>query len=135
VDRTQGVDDDRSLRIDGVAPVVARWQATTLGPAYRHPPFPDGARYRLEAFVRTVLTAGSAGIALRLHRDGSPGLFDVAGYEVFHSIQEISGASAWTRLVLLTPPISPAPDRLHILLELRGTGTCWFDNVHLRTEP
>ncbi len=134
LDRVTGYDDDHSLRIEASSPVRARWMATTLGPAYRKPPFPDGARYRLEACVRTALTAGAANLAVRLHREGKPELFDPGSYEIHRSTGEVAGKSDWTRLVLLTPPVSPAPDRLHILLELRGSGTCWFDNVQLTVE-
>jgi hypothetical protein len=31
----------------------------------------------------------------------------------------------------VTPALSPAPDRVHILLEVNGAGQCWFDNVQL----
>jgi hypothetical protein len=134
LDRATGYEDDRSLRIDASSPVLARWMATAFGPAYRKAPFRDGARYRLEARVRTALTGGAANLAIRLHREGEPGLFDPGSYEVHRSAGEVRGTSDWSRLVLLTPPVSPPPDRLHILLELRGSGSCWFDNVHLTVE-
>jgi hypothetical protein len=134
VDQNTGFDDRQSVRIDATDPSRARWIATTLGPAFRKPPFPGSARFRLEAQVRTALLSGSAGIGLRLHREGGTGLFDPASYEVHRAAKGIGGTTEWTRLVLLTPPISPAPDRLHILLELHGIGTCWFDNVHLTAE-
>jgi hypothetical protein len=134
LDRTTGYGDDRSLRIEASSPVLAQWMATTFGPAYRKAPFPDGARYRLEARVRTALTGGAANLAVRLHRQGEPGLFDPGSYEVHRSTGEVSGTTDWSRFVLMTPPVSPPPDRLHILLELRGSGTCWFDNVQLTVE-
>lgn len=134
LDRTTGYGDERSLRIEASSLVHARWMATAFGPSYRKAPFPDRARYRLEARVRTALTGGAANLAIRLHREGEPGLFDPGSYEVHRSAGEVRGTSDWSRLVLLTPPVSPPPDRLHILLELRGSGSCWFDNVQLTVE-
>ncbi len=135
VDRTAGYDDEVSLCIDSSRPTRAAWTATALGPAFRQPPFPSGARYRTTGFVRTRITQGSATIALRLHREGLPGLFDPSTYEVYRSPETVSGSSEWTRIEVVTPPLSPPPDRLHLLLELNGTGRCWFDNVQLLSEP
>jgi hypothetical protein len=130
VDRGIGYDDEVSLCIDSSSPVHAAWKATALGPAFRQPPFRDGDRYMASGFVRQHLTEGTATIALRLHRDGQPGLFDPSTYEV-HRSALLSGNRDWTRVEVVTPPISPAPDRVHILLEINGSGQCWFDNVQI----
>jgi hypothetical protein len=76
------------------------------------------------------MTSGAASITLRIHREGSPHLFDPQQYESYRSEREVAGGSDWTRLEVRSPVITPAPDRMHFLLEMRGTGTCWFDNVH-----
>jgi hypothetical protein len=128
VDRVTGYDDGVSLCIESTGPIRAAWKATTFGPAFRQAPFPDGGRYSASSFVRTRLTYGVATVALRLHRKGQPGLFDPSTYEVYRSAP-LSGISEWAHLEVVTPPISPAPDRVHLLLEMNGTGRCWFDNV------
>ncbi len=128
-DQDVGMDDGFSLRIDASGHSKARWKATALGPAFRQPAYEKDARYRLIGFVRSHLTSGRVSIAIRLHRTGSAGLFDPESYEIYRSSDVFRGVSDWTRLEVLTPPIDPAPDRVHLLLELDGTGTCWFDNV------
>jgi hypothetical protein len=133
VDRGTGYDDEISLCIESRKPSRAAWKATALGPAFRQPRFLEGNRYAVSGFVRTHLAAGTASIALRLHREGQTGLFHPAGYEVYRSPEHLSGFNEWTRVEAVTPPISPAPDRVHILLEMNGTGKCWFDNVQLQS--
>jgi len=135
LDRTIGADDQRSLRISAQESTLARWCATTIGPAFGEPEFHDRACFRLEAMVRTRSLSGSATIALRLHRSGTPGLFDLSSYEVFRAETGASGDTEWKRLTLSTPPISPPPDRIHILLEQHGGGSSWFDNVRLEECP
>jgi hypothetical protein len=134
LDHEVGMDDRASLRIDSFRHASAQWKVTTLGPAYRQPPFGDGERYRLVAYVRSLLSSGNISAAIRLHREGFRGLFDPASYETYRSSSELTGQSDWVRIEVLTPPITPAPDRVHLLLELNGTGTCWFDNVHFVRE-
>jgi hypothetical protein len=135
VDHSTGYDDRSALRIDALESSSALWKATALGPAYRMPAFQDGNRYRLTAYVKTDLVNGNAGIAIRLHRPGRSDLFDIATYEVYRCPGEVAEFSDWTHLEILTPPITPAPDRLHLLLELSGKGTCWFDNVGFTSQP
>ena len=135
LDRSTGADDNRSLRITGTGAASGRWIATTIGPAYGEGVFADNARYRLEALVRTRALSGRAELALRLHRTGKPGLFDPSSYEVFRAARHVAGDSDWTRLELLTPSISPAPDRVHLLMEHNGDGISWFDNVLFEERP
>ena len=135
LDRTTGVDDQRSLRISGQGSTLARWIATTIGPAFGEAEFCDHACFRLEAMVRTRSLSGNAMVAIRLHRSGAPGLFDPSSYEVFRAEKGASGDTDWERLTVSTPPISPPPDRIHILLEQEGSGSSWFDNVLLKECP
>lgn len=135
VDHGTGYDDRAALRIDANKSSSALWKATALGPAYRMPAFRDGDRYCLTAFVKTRLVDGNTGIAIRLHRPGWSDLFDIATYEVYRCPGKVTEFSDWTHLEILTPPITPAPDRLHLLLELNGKGTCWFDNVSFASQP
>lgn len=135
VDRGTGYDDTVSLCIESSRPIRSAWKASALGPAFRQPPFRDAQRFSAGGYIRTHLAEGSARIALRLHRGGQPGLFDPSVYEVYNSPKAVSGISEWTRIDVLTPRISPAPDRLHLLLELNGIGRCWFDNVQIGGTP
>jgi len=130
VDRTYGWDDRSSIRIDSPGPAKASWKATALGPAFRQTDFKEGERYRLGAYVRTALTSGRATIAIRLHRRGMQGLYDPAHYELFRCPAQLTGRTAWSYLEVTTPPAIPAADRVHLLMEMDGAGSCWFDNVH-----
>jgi hypothetical protein len=132
LDRSTGYDDSASLRVTSATPGEGRWIASTLGPAFGNPPFVDGARYRLDVMARTELLDGKARIGVRLHRGGSPHIGDTRSYEHFWSDASCSGSSPWTSLHVITPPISPAPDRMHLVLSHDGRGTSWFDNVFLR---
>ena len=133
MDRTRGFDDTRSLRISSEGPGGGRWIATTLGPAFGAPPFADGKRYRLSAVACSSSLKGVARAGLRLHREGAPGLGDAQGYELYWTGTGCSGNAPWTALEVITPPISPAPDRVHLLLDQDGEGTSWFDNVLFET--
>ncbi len=125
-----GCSDRCSLRISQRTPALGCWQATTLGPAFGEPAFPRGVRLRLTARVRTRGVRGRARVALRVHRTGCGSVFAVAGYEIFQSAP-LRGDQEWRELVVVTPPLTPAPDRVHLLLELDGTGRVWFDDVVL----
>ncbi len=131
LDRTMGYDDRSSLRIVGSGGARARWLATTLGPAFGGAPFKDHCRFRMEAFVRTDRLVGRATVSIRLHRSGIGDVFDIASYDLFSGPMQASGDTDWVRLSVETPPISPPPDRLHLVLEHEGSGTSWFDNVLL----
>lgn len=134
LDRERGFDDSCSLRIRNTGPVNSQWLATTLGPAFGQPAFRDGARLRLTAYVRTEGVQNQTGIAIRLHRAGHGDLFRVSEYEVFLSHQTLRGTFEWQRLQVTTPPLAPAPDRVHLLLRQSGAGTSWFDNVLFEPE-
>lgn len=128
-DRRVGRGDRCSLRIASRRAVSAAWQATTLGPAFGEPAFRAGGRLRLRAWVRTRDLHGAASIALRVHRTGRGSVFDVSGYEIFPSAAGRDAAADWTELSVTTPPLAPAPDRVHVLLQLEGRGAVWFDDV------
>ena len=132
-DRNMGYDDLFSLHIENLQPIRSRWLATTLGPAFGHPPFPDRARYRLTGYLKTEDVQGKATLAIRLHRTGDRDLYHPQHYQMFTSPQPLCGSSDWRLLQVETPLISPAPDRLHLLLELEGRGKCWFDTIQLET--
>jgi hypothetical protein len=134
MDRERGFDDSCSLRIQNTGAVNSRWLATTLGPAFGQPPFRDGARLRLTAYVRTENVQDRTDIALRLHRPGHGDLFKVSEYEIYPSRQMLRGTCEWQRLHVTTPPLAPAPDRVHLLLRQSGAGTSWFDNVLFEPE-
>lgn len=131
VDRSEGFDDNNALRIDTAQHATARWKATAFGSAFRKKPLPGSVRFRVVAYVKSRLAEGSARIGIRIHRTDAPGILDTAQYETYSSTRRVESRSGWTRLEVTTDLIAPAPDRLHILLEVSGQGTCWFDNVHL----
>jgi hypothetical protein len=131
-DEAVGFDDTYSLRIGAKENVLARWVATTLGPAFGGTPFVDNARHHLSARILTRDVQGKISLALRLHREGVGDVFHLGDYETFRSPPR--GESTWDLIEVMTPPISPPPDRMHLLLEQEGTGTSWFDNVLYRQE-
>jgi hypothetical protein len=135
VDRREGFEDNNALRIETARYATAHWKATAFGSAFRKEPLPGGVRFRVVAYVKSRLLEGSAGVGIRLHRTGTPGVFDTAKYETYRSANSAAGQSDWTRLEVTTDLILPAPDRLHILLEVSGRGICWFDNVQLTSIP
>ena len=126
IDTTTGFDDDASLVIRTNGPGTGRWVLTTIGPAFGEPPFIPGKRLRLSTRVRCA--GGTARVALALHRTGAPGLFDPSGYEEY-VVEAPPAAEGWALLVVETPSIVPAPDRVHIRLTHTGEGASWFDNV------
>ena len=128
-DTRVGCTDRFSLRIRSVRVVQAAWQATTLGPAFGERAFRRGGRLRLTARVRTRDLRGEVTVALRVHRTGRGSVFDVGGYEVFPSAAVTGSSLDWTELTVTTPPLAPAPDRVHVLLRLTGKGSVWFDDV------
>jgi hypothetical protein len=132
-DQSCGFDDTTSLRISSHGPGTSCWKATTIGPAFGGDPFVGSSRYRLSARVKTDSLSGQSLIAIRLHREAHGNVFDLRNYEVFESPVVLRGDTDWTPLEVVTPPIDPAPDRLHLLLIQREGGTTWFDNVLLET--
>jgi hypothetical protein len=130
-DHEVGYDDHFSLRIENHQPTTLHWMATTLGPAFGQPPFPNGARFRLSGYIKTEGVDGESQLIIRLHRPDHGDLFNVLEYEMFKSRQSIQASHSWQKVEVITPPISPAPDRLHLLLQQQGRGKTWFDNIRL----
>jgi hypothetical protein len=131
VDRNTGYDDSASLRIDVTGGGRACWKATALGPAFGGSAFPEAARYRFSAYVKTLGLQGRAVIALRFHREGERDIFVPEKYETLSSRSLPGGDNNWTCLEIVTPPVSPRPDRFHLLIIQEGNGSTWFDNACL----
>lgn len=129
-DTRVGCGDRYALKLQHRRAVQSRWLASTLGPAFGEPAFKRGVCLALNAMVKTTGTA-EARITLRWHRTGCGSVFDVTGYETWSS-EWIAQEKDWIELLIETPPLRPAPDRVHLLLELKGRGTAWFDNVELK---
>ena len=129
--RNKGLDDSCSLKIENFQPVNSHWIVTSLGPAYGKDNYSDGVRFKLSGYVSTLELEGSADIAIRLHRDNHGSVLELSNYEIFPSTHSVKGSREWTYLEITIPPITPAPDRVHLLLRQSGTGKCWFDNVLL----
>lgn len=130
-----GCSDSCSVRITHAAPAASRWEATALGPAFGEPAFSDSAPRLLRAMLRTSNLQGAARIAVRVHREGLAGLFDIGQWERFESEALQTCDSEWTELLCAIPPLTPRPDRVHVLLEVEGRGTVWFDDVLLVEVP
>lgn len=135
LDRRQGYSDSCSLRIHSPVPGRHRWLATTLGPAFGQAAFPDQARYRLTGYVKTEQVSTGSTLAVRLHRPGNGNLYNPNEYEHYYAMDMARDSRPWQKLTITTPRISPAPDRLHLLLEQNGSGTTWFDDVQLEILP
>jgi hypothetical protein len=131
LDRIIGLSDSCSLKIENFQPVNSYWIVTSLGPAYGKDNYSDGVRFKLSSYVSTLELEGSADIAIRLHRANHGSVFELSNYEIFPSTQSVTGSREWTYLEITIPPITPAPDRVHLLLRQSGAGISWFDNVLL----
>lgn len=121
--------EDSALSISSRGKGVSRWKLTTIGPAFGGKPFAAGCRYRVSTSVKSSRLKGKVLIAVRLHRADRGSVFDLQSYETFFSEQAIQMDSDWSPLTFTTPMISPAPDRLHLLLILEGSGTTMFRDV------
>jgi hypothetical protein len=134
-DTRTGCSDRYSLRIIHRTAVQTCWRASTLGPAFGEPAFRRGGRLRLRAMVRTRDLRGEVSVALRLHRTGRGSVFDATTYETHLSPVVKAANRDWLELIVATPAIAPAPDRVHVLLQLNGKGTVWFDDVEFTRLP
>ncbi len=128
---TVGCGDSCALRITHAGYAVSRWEATALGPAFGEPAFGSGVARRMTAMLRTSNLQGAARIAVRLHREDAPHLYDATQWERFESGALQIADCEWIEVHLDIPAITPRPDRLHMLLEVEGRGTVWFDDVLL----
>ncbi len=126
-----GCADSYSLKIKHHGNAQSSWQATTLGPAFGERPFCRGGRLRIKSMVRLGGAEGKAQVVLRLHREDRGSVYAVSDYELYPSDQLASADQEWRELVVTTPRLSPAPDRVHVILQLDGPGTAWFDEVEL----
>lgn len=134
LDRQHGYSDQFSLKIENHQSAESAWLATSIGSAYGGPPIPDGTRLKLSAMVKTDNVDGKAFIAIRFFTPGMGDIFDLSDYQVIASESYLCGTQDWTKIEALTPPISPAPERVHLLLRLKGSGKAWFDDVSLEIE-
>jgi len=129
VDRKQGFSDSNSLKIENFQPTESAWIATSIGPAYGEESIPDGARLKLTAMVKTENLTEKTDIAIRFFSPGMGNIFYISDYQVIQSVSFLTGTQNWQKIEIITPPISPAPERVHLLLRLIGTGKAWFDDV------
>jgi len=134
-DDAVGYADHTSLRITQHQQAHGRWEATTLGPAYGEPPFTNGGRLRLTAMIRTRGVTGTVWIAIRLHRRDRGSVYELDNYECFESRRIRRSEESWRPLEVVTPSIQPGPDRVHLLLQFKGRGSVWFDDVELSRLP
>ncbi|MBN2089231.1 hypothetical protein JW964_06445 [candidate division KSB1 bacterium] len=133
LDTKNGYSDHSSLCIENFETADSVWLATTIGPAYGEARFPAGIRLKLSAMVKVEKVIGYADIALRFFQPGHGNIFNISDYIVIPS-DHLHGTHDWANIEVLTPPLFPAPERVHLLLRFTGTGTAWFDDVVLRRE-
>ncbi len=131
LDRQQGYSDHCSLKIENFQDAETAWIATSIGPAYGETPIADGAKLKLSAMVKTEDLNSKADIAIRFFTPEMGNIFDTSNYQVIESKRYLCGTQDWTKIEVITPPLSPAPERVHLLLRFVGTGTAWFDDVSL----
>jgi len=129
IDRGRSVDGAIALCIDNAGAVASQWVFSALGPAFGGAAFTDGARYRLSAQVATEGLEGAAEIGIRLHQPGHGEVFDLADYAHYRSAGCLCATREWTTLEIITPIITPAPDRIHFILSQQGRGTTWFKRI------
>ncbi|MDH7515854.1 MAG: hypothetical protein QHI48_08280 [Bacteroidota bacterium] len=134
VDRLEAFGQGASLAVHHPIACTSRWVAHSIGPAFGGEPFADGTAYRLTAMALLRDFHGTACVAFRLHRQGAEGLHDTASYERYEGTSAAKGKD-WVPLYVETPPLSPPPDRLHLVLEAEGTGICRFDHVLFERIP
>jgi len=116
LDRQQGCSDHCSLRIENYQSTKSAWLATSIGPAYGEAPIPDVARLKLSAMVKTEDVDGRANIAIRFFTQGMGNIFDISDYQVIESERYLFETQDWTKIEIITSPLSPAPERVHLLL-------------------
>jgi hypothetical protein len=133
LDRHQGYSDDYSLKIENFQASESVWLATSIGPAYGEAPVPDGARLKLSGWVKTEDVRGKAEIAIRFFKPDRGNFFNILDYQIIQSENFLNGTQNWQKIEVITSPLSPAPERVHLLLRLKGTGKAWFDDVILET--
>lgn len=131
LDRHQGYSDQYSLKIENFESAESAWLATSIGPAYGEASIPDGARLKLSAIVRTEDLNGRADIAIRFFSFGMGNIFNTSDYRIIQSENFLSKTQHWQKIEVTTSPLSPAPERVHLLLRVSGTGKAWFDDVSL----
>ncbi|MCK5738275.1 hypothetical protein KAH55_03805 [bacterium] len=122
------------LQINHPVAADSIWQFTALGSAFGQPAFPNKARYRLGVRFSTESAQGNISVSLRLHRAGQGSVFDLKNYATFTRSQTCADTEYWTALTVETPLVSPAPDRIHLLLEFSGKGRCRFTDVRFVME-
>ncbi len=129
IDKDQLENPNPSLTIINKQDTYSIWQFTALGPAYGQPSFIDGKRYQLTCDICTENISGHTGIAVRLHKTGIGDVFDIKSYEIYNSNTQLTGTVVRQKISVITPPISPAPDRVHLLLYQQGSGQSWFNDI------
>jgi len=91
----------------------------------------DGARLKLSGWIKTEDVQGRAVLAIRFFKPGMGDIFDILDYQVVPSQDFLAGNQNWKKIEVITHPITPAPERVHLLLRLIGRGKAWFDDVIL----
>ncbi|MDW7679624.1 MAG: hypothetical protein SCK70_03620, partial [bacterium] len=129
VDRQTGFSDQNSLFIENFTDSTSAWIATAIGPAYGQPPISDRARLKLTAALKTEQVSGKADIAIRYFQPGKGSVFDLSDYQLIVSKNGLNATHPWSKFEVITPRLSPPPERVHLMLRLNGAGRAWFDDV------
>jgi hypothetical protein len=131
VDDAVGADDQRSVTIKLDDPEQAAWYARALGVDYfDHAPLDGG--WRVDALVRTRDLNGQARIGLVAHHGAETWLYEEPSADSAYS-RPLSGTNDWTPVTLRFK--AEGYQRYKLVLEQRGIGQSWFDNVTLTRDP
>jgi len=119
IDRAVGHGDSRCLRLDG--PGFAQLDPCG-GPSYYGDAF-KADRYVLSLWVKTRDVRGTGPVVYLQdrHRDK----------RATELVPGLNGSNDWTKIQLVTD-IPKGSSGLRVRLDLRGTGTAWFDELQLR---
>jgi C-terminal processing protease CtpA/Prc len=128
--------------LDSVDAHEGRWAARLTGQGGEAPPnaFGNllqrvdaapyrGRRVRYRAWVRTALTAGRAGLWMRVDRaDGTTGFFDRM------DARPITGRTGWTQYDIVGE-VAPDAQAIYVGLLVIGQGPAWVDAASLEAGP
>ncbi len=98
-------------------------------------PLIQGVRYKLSAWVKTGAVRGQGarlGISeATVTKEATPGeRTKSAPYR--YSRKKLAGSRDWARIEVVSRVLPKDVAYLNLVLELKGEGTAWFDEVELR---
>jgi len=131
IDRTLGYDDDVCLTIHGAENTTTAWYARTIGYDYfDHEPLEGG--HVAIAQVRTRSVTEGARLGVFCYNTPESWLYaEKDAVEIWSD--SVNGDNEWRELRVKFD--GTGYKRFKIVLEQRGAGQSWFDNVELKRDP